>query len=144
MNHQKTTLNKKFSLRTTLVVSFVVQIVAVVGLTGWLSFRNGQKSVNELMNQISNKVMANVKKHFQTFADTPYQFLQINAAAIRVGNLDLADYSKMARYFWNQTQISDAVPYVYFANPQGDFVGIFRQTDNLTTLRIKKSVDRTS
>ena len=137
MKDQNTTPNKKFSLRTTLVVSFVVQIVAVVGLTGWLSFRNGQKSVNELMNQISNKVTANVKERFKTFADTPYQFLQINVAAIRVGSLDFTDYPKMARYFWNQTQISDAVPYVYFANPQGDFVGVWRETDSLTTLRIR-------
>ena len=114
MNHRKTNPTRKFRLRTTLVASFVVQIVAAVGLTGWLSFRNGHQAVNELMNQISNKVTAHVKKHFKTFADTPYQFLQINVAAIRVGNLDLTDYLKMARYFWEQTQISDAVPYVYF------------------------------
>ena len=140
MNHQKIIPNKKFSLRSTLVVSFVVQIVAVVGLTGWLSFRNGQKSVNELMNQISNKVTANVKERFKTFADTPYQFLQINVAAIRVGNLDLTDYPKMARYFWNQTQISDAVPYVYFANPQGDFVGVWKESDSRTTLQIRNQL----
>nr|MDJ0596622.1 cache domain-containing protein [Pleurocapsa sp. MO_226.B13] len=140
MNHQKTIPKRKFSLRTTLVVSFVVQIVAVVGLTGWLSFRNGQKSVNELMNQISNKVTANVKERFKTFADTPYQFLQINVAVIRVGNLDFTDYPKMARYFWEQTQISDAVPYVYFANPQRDFVGVWRETDSLTTLRIRNQL----
>ncbi|MDJ0570816.1 MAG: cache domain-containing protein, partial [Pleurocapsa sp. MO_192.B19] len=140
MNHQKIIPNKKFSLRSTLVVSFVVQIMAVVGLTGWLSFRNGQKSVNELMNQISNKVTANVKERFKTFADTPYQFLQINVAAIRVGNLDLTDYPKMARYFWNQTQISDAVPYVYFANPQGDFVGVWKESDSRTTLQIRNQL----
>ncbi|MGK7947228.1 MAG: ATP-binding protein [Xenococcaceae cyanobacterium] len=89
------------------------------------------------MNQIGHKVTANVKKHFQTFADTPSQFLQINVAAFRVGNLDFTDYPKMARYFWEQTQISDAVPYVYFANPQRDFVGVWRETDSLTTLRIR-------
>ncbi|MEM9510814.1 MAG: hypothetical protein AAGA16_24620 [Cyanobacteria bacterium P01_E01_bin.35] len=100
MNHQKTTPNKKFSLRNTLVARYVVQTIAVVGLTGWLSFRNEQKSVNELINQIGNKVTANVKKHFQTFADTTYQFIQINAAAIRVGNLDFTDDTKIARYFW--------------------------------------------
>ena len=35
-----------------LVVPFVLQIVAAVGLTGWLSFRNGQKAVNDVANPI--------------------------------------------------------------------------------------------
>ncbi len=140
MNHQKTNPTRKFHLRTTLVASFVVQIVAAVGLTGWLSFRNGYQAVNELMNQISDQVTANVKKHFKTFADTPYQFLQINVAAIRVGNLDLTDYPKMARYFWEQTQISDAVPQVYFGNPQGYYVGVWKETDSLTTLHIRNQL----
>lgn len=34
-------------LRTVLVVPFVLQIFAAVGLTGYLSFRNGQQAVNE-------------------------------------------------------------------------------------------------
>ncbi|MGF1492208.1 MAG: cache domain-containing protein [Microcoleaceae cyanobacterium] len=119
------------------MASFVVPIVAAVGLTGWLSFRNGHKSVNELMTRISDEVTDHVKKHIQNFADTPYQFLQINVAAIQTGNLDLTDYSTLIDYFWRQTQISEAVPYVYYGNPAGDFVGVWRQTDDLTTLRIR-------
>ncbi|MEG4918442.1 MULTISPECIES: hypothetical protein [unclassified Microcoleus] len=34
--------SRKFQLRTALVVPFVLQIVAAVGLVGYLSFGNGQ------------------------------------------------------------------------------------------------------
>ena len=140
MNPKKTTITPKFSLRTPLVVFFAVQILAAVGLTGWLSFRNDQKIVNELVSQISERVTEQVEKHITTFADTPHQFLQINMAAIRAGNLDLTNYAEMARYFWEQTQISDAVPYVYFANEQGDFVGVWQESEDLTSFRIRNQL----
>jgi hypothetical protein len=43
--------NKFIPLRLILVVPFVLQIFAAVGLVGFLSFRNGQKAVNDLANQ---------------------------------------------------------------------------------------------
>lgn len=132
----------KITLRTTLVVSFVVQIVAAVGFTGWLSFRNGQQSVDKLVNQISDEVTARVAEHIKNFSNTSYQFLQINLATIQSGDFNLSDYPAMADLFWEQTQISEAVPYLYFANPQGDFVGCCLQRENGKTLQIRDSSTR--
>jgi hypothetical protein len=42
-------LGKPLSLRLVLIVPFVLQIFADVGLVGYVSFRNGQKAVNEMM-----------------------------------------------------------------------------------------------
>ncbi|MGK7923028.1 MAG: hypothetical protein AB4080_23815, partial [Trichodesmium sp.] len=39
-------------LQSILIVPFVVQIFAAVGLTGWLSLRNGQQAVNEVTTQL--------------------------------------------------------------------------------------------
>ena len=115
----------------------VLQIMAAVGLTGWLSFLNAQKSVKDLVNQIGDEVATGVEHHIKTFAHTPYQFLQINVSAIRSDYFDLNDYTAMGRYFWEQIQISEAVPYIYFGNPQGNFLGVWRETEELTTLRIR-------
>lgn len=133
----KACLLAKPSLRTTLVVSLVVQITAAVGLTGWLSFRNGQKAVTELGEQIGDEVSARVAKHIDTVSDAPYQLLQVNVAAAGSGNFDLTDYDAMSQFFWSQTQISKAVPYIYFSNSNGDFVGVWKETPELTTLRRK-------
>lgn len=130
-------LSVKPSLRTTLVVSLVVQIMAAVGLTGWLSFRNGQKAVTELGEQIGDEVSARVAKHIDAVSDAPYQLLQVNVAAVNSGNFDLKDYDAMSQFFWAQTQISKAVPYIYFSSPSGDFVGVWKENPALTTLRRK-------
>lgn len=124
-------------LRLVLVLPFVVQISAAVGLTGWLSFRNGQKAVNELASQLMAEVAGRVEQHVQAFADTPHLFLQMNRVAIETGNLNLEDFPALERYFWHQTQLSDAVPYVYFGNERGEFIGVRQEPDGTTTLRIR-------
>ncbi|MGK7900783.1 MAG: adenylate/guanylate cyclase domain-containing protein [Hormoscilla sp.] len=128
---------KKLPLRLILVVPFVVQIVGAVGLTGWLSWRNGQAAVNELVRQLMAEVAADVEQHVQTFADTPHLFLQINRVAIETGHLDLEDFPALERYFWHQIQLSEAVPYIYFGNERGEFIGVRQEPDGTTTLRIK-------
>lgn len=130
-------VRQKLSIRTLVVASFVVPIVTVVGLTGWLSIRNGQQAVNNLVNRLSDEVTERVENRIQAFADTPYQFLQINSAAVEAGNLNLTDLENMAQYFWHQIQITPAVPYVYFANEDGNFIGVWKQSEDLTTLRIR-------
>lgn len=92
-------VRQKLSIRTLVVASFVVPIVTVVGLTGWLSIRNGQQAVNNLVNRLSDEVTERVENRIQAFADTPYQFLQINSAAVEAGNLNLTDLENMAQYF---------------------------------------------
>ncbi|TAG55098.1 MAG: hypothetical protein EAZ28_23400 [Oscillatoriales cyanobacterium] len=39
-------------LRAVLIVPFVLQIMGAVGIVGYLSFRNGQKAVNDLASQL--------------------------------------------------------------------------------------------
>lgn len=39
---------RRFPLRLILILPFVLQIFAAVGLVGYLSFRNGQKAIAEL------------------------------------------------------------------------------------------------
>jgi methyl-accepting chemotaxis protein len=130
-------ITRKLGIRTVVIASFVVPIVTAVGLTGWLSIRNGQKSVDTLVNRLSEEVTGRVSNRILSFADTPYQFLQINSSAVRAGNLRLNDAENLAKYFWYQIQITPAVPYVYYANEAGDFVGVWKQSEDLTTLRLR-------
>ncbi|MGB8689743.1 MAG: hypothetical protein WCD53_20730 [Microcoleus sp.] len=48
---------EKPPLGVVLIVPFVLQIVGAVGLVGYLSFRNGQKAVNNLASQLMSEVI---------------------------------------------------------------------------------------
>ncbi|HLO49764.1 MAG TPA: cache domain-containing protein [Kamptonema sp.] len=125
----------KVPLRLVFLVPLVLQISAAVGLTGWLSFRNGQKAVNDLAANLSLEVTGRTKEHFQSFADVSHLFLEMNAAAIRAGNLDPADFPNLERYFWHQTYVSDRVTTIYYASVSGKFLLVKREDPPLVYIR---------
>ncbi|MFB8797193.1 MAG: PAS domain S-box protein [Microcoleus sp.] len=125
----------KMSLRLVLLVPLVVQISVAVGVTGWLSFRNGQKAVNDLATRLSLEVAARTKENFQSFGDVSHLFLQMNTAAIASGNLDPEDFGNLERYFWNQTKLSDRMTTIYYGDEQGRFLLLKREAENLVYIR---------
>ncbi|MEL6855948.1 MAG: histidine kinase, partial [Cyanobacteria bacterium J06607_13] len=100
----KTQRSKAFSLQALLVVPFVAQIFGTVSLVGYLSFRNGQRAVNNLADQLMDRTSDVVDQHLQSYLSVPQQLNQINADAIRRGILDIEDQELMGQYFWDQMQ----------------------------------------
>ncbi|NJK69865.1 MAG: PAS domain S-box protein [Microcoleus sp. SU_5_3] len=125
----------KMSLSIVLLIPLIVQISVAVGVTGWLSFRNGQKAVNDLATRLSLEVAARTKEHFQSFGDVSHLFLQINSAAIASGNLDPEDFPNLERYLWNQTKLSDRTTTIYYGDEQGRFLLLKREAENLVYIR---------
>jgi hypothetical protein len=77
---------RKIPLYLVLVVPFVLQIFAAVGLTGWLSLRNGQKDVYDIASQLRNEVTSRILERVTTYMETPQIVAQINADAVRLGS----------------------------------------------------------
>jgi signal transduction histidine kinase len=125
MTHRDVQLSQKLPLRFILIVPFVIQIFATVGLVGYLSFRNGQKAVNELAHQLINQVNLLVDQHLDSYLETPHQINQINLDAVEQGMLNLKDFQTTGRYFAQQMQVFN-VGYISFANPKGEFIGVER------------------
>lgn len=121
---------RKIPLRTILVVPFVLQIFAAVGLTGYLSLRNGEKAVNNLAAQLRTEVSDRVRQHLDTYLTLPHHINQINGAAIEQKLIDVGNLRSIGRYFWKQMRVFKEFGYINFGNPQGDFVGIYRAPDN--------------
>ncbi len=125
----------KMSLSLVLLIPLVVQISVAVGVTGWLSFRNGQKAVNDLATRLSLEVAARTKENFRSFGDVSHLFLQMNTAAIASGNLDPDDFPNLERYLWNQTKLSDRTTTIYYGDEQGKFLLLKREAENLVYIR---------
>ncbi|MEH2277731.1 MAG: ATP-binding protein [Nostoc sp.] len=104
--------SKKLPLRLVLIVPFVIQIFGAVGLVGYLSFKNGQKAVNDLANQLMSKTDSLVDEHLDTYLATPHQINQINIDAIDQGLLNLKDLENTGRYFWKQAQVFKNVSWI--------------------------------
>jgi signal transduction histidine kinase len=97
--------NCKLSLRFILTVPFVIQVVVVTSLVGYLSYRNGQEAVNNLTNQLMGQVSDRVDRQLDNYLALPHQINQLNLDAIQRGLLDTKDLDAAGRYFFKQSQL---------------------------------------
>ncbi|MBD2083437.1 ATP-binding protein [Coleofasciculus sp. FACHB-542] len=124
----------QFPLRLILIVPFVLQIFAAVGLVGYLSFRNGQKAVNDLANQLIDKASQQVDEHLDTYLALPQQLNQVNADAIASGRLNLNDPKASEQYFWSQARAFETISYIGYALPNGAESGAGRWVNGVNLL----------
>jgi signal transduction histidine kinase len=127
--------SRQIPLQLLLIIPFVAQLVLTVGLVGYLSFRNGQKAVNDLASQLEGEVSDRIDQHLDSYLEIPQQINQINAEAIRVGALDVKNSTSLERQFWQQQRLFASVQYIYFGSQWGGYIGTGREGDN--TLHIE-------
>jgi signal transduction histidine kinase/FixJ family two-component response regulator len=114
---------KKVPLRLVLVLPFVLQTIGAVGLVGYLSFKNGQKAVNDLADRLMDQSSSLVSKHLDNYLETPHKINQINLDAIKLGLLDLKDFKTAGHYFWKQIQAFPNLSFIQYGLKTGEFVG---------------------
>ncbi|MBD0302361.1 MAG: HAMP domain-containing protein [Tolypothrix sp. T3-bin4] len=125
---------KSIPLRLILVVPFVLQIFAAVGLVGYLSFKNGQQAVNDLANQLIDKASQQVNGHLDTYLALPQQLNQMNMDAISAGQLDFNNPKASEQYFWRQAKAFKNLSYIGYALPDGRESGAGRWLNNVDLL----------
>ena len=115
---------RSISLQILLITPFVLQVFGVVGLVGYFSFRNGQKSVQNLAEQLMGEIEVLISEHLDSYLATPHIVNQLNKHALDLGQLSTEDLRSMEQHFWRQSQVFDLVSYIQFGNAQGEFVGL--------------------
>ncbi|NEN88055.1 MAG: response regulator [Okeania sp. SIO3H1] len=121
----------KLPLRLVLIIPFILQIFAAVGLVGWLSFRNGRQAVNNVVAQLKQELTYRVEATVLSFLEVPHQVTRINLDAIRQGYLDV-DSSidinlPLRRYFLNQIQQFDTVSVIGYANEKLEYLDLEKE-----------------
>jgi diguanylate cyclase (GGDEF)-like protein len=121
------------SLSWMLTVPFVLQVVTVVGLVGYLSYRNGQRSVEDLTNQLTLATSQRIEEKLTSYLNTPRLANQFNQDAILRGHLKLdLDHSDAQRdyFLWQQMQLFNNLTWITLGAETGDSLGIWRPEKN--------------
>ncbi|WP_096590672.1 ATP-binding protein [Calothrix sp. NIES-2098] len=119
-------LTQLVTLRLILVVPFVLQIFVAVGLVGYFSFKNGQKAVNDLAEQLIDKASQQVDNRLDTYLALPIQLTEINVDAIANKELNLKDLITSGRYFWRQAKAFRHLSYAGYTLTNGKEAGAGR------------------
>jgi cell division protein FtsX len=67
-------LINKTKLQTVSIVFFVLQIMLTVGIVGYLSFRNGQKAIEELAENLQLEVKSGIDRHLDSYREIKIKF----------------------------------------------------------------------
>jgi signal transduction histidine kinase/CheY-like chemotaxis protein len=117
---------RQIPLRLVLIVPFVLQIVGAVGLVGYLSYRSGQKAVEDLANQLMNQATNRVHDHLDTFLQTPQQAIVVNHRAFEESRLNIKDFEQVRQQLWQQINLNPTLVSTFYVNEQGEEVGYGR------------------
>lgn len=137
--HQKRKSGRKISLGLLLVVPFVLQIVGAVGLVGYLSFRNGNRAVNDVATQLRNELTARIQQQLKNYIEIPFRINQINANSFARGEINLTQV-KDAYSFWQQSKTFPTTNLVYCGGEaDGAFLSVGRTNDATLSLQLEYS-----
>ncbi len=133
MKANQTQDNRVIPLRIVLIVPFMLQIFGAVGL-GYLSFKNGQKAVSDLAEQLIDKTSQQINTHLDSYLTLPIQLVQMNVDAISQGEVNLDNPNSSGRFFWRQAKAFPNLTYTGFAGTDGSEIGAGRWVKGLDLL----------
>lgn len=131
---KKSQRDRQMSLKILLIVPFVMQVIAAVGITGWLSVQNGREATQELAPQIGQEVTNTIEAHVRGYINAPLEILQAHGAMARAGYLNFENLNSLNKLFWQQMRQAQSLYFFYAANPRGQFIGVERRESNALVL----------
>ncbi|HEY9656175.1 MAG TPA: PAS domain S-box protein, partial [Crinalium sp.] len=129
----------KAPLLAVLVVPFVLQVVAAVGLTGYLSYCNGQQVISNLAGQMAAGVGDRVEQRLSQHLQTPAEVTRNNAAIVQFELLDVNDRPILERYFKHQLKIFADVNSVALVDARNKFLAVVKRSGDLIALPAPKT-----
>lgn len=131
--------DRKFSLHFVLVAPFVIQIFAAVGIVGYLSYRNGEKAVSNLADQVIVKTEQVVDQHLDNYLETPWQAINLTLEEIKANRLNIYDFEQSGRHYWRQAKIFKQLSFNGHFLTNGEGVGAGQWVPGLGVLRVEQS-----
>lgn len=118
---------KNLSLRSLLLLALVGQLLSIVGLIGYLSFSNSQRTVETLAVQIRRELTARIERELQSYFETPHAINRLNAAAFARGELDIQGAQFGEAQLYQQMKIAQTLAFAYCGSSnRGEFFGVLR------------------
>lgn len=124
---------RKVSLSSLLIVPFILQVMLVAGLVGYLSYRNSQHAVEDLTDRLTNDFSQRIQQKLTSYLATPLLANQLNSDAVLRGdlklNLERSD-ERREQYLWQNMQLFSNLTWISLGAETGDALGIWRPGDD--------------
>ena len=127
---------RKLPLQNVLIASVVLQIVAVVGFVGYLSWQNSQKAVKDLSIQLQSQISSHIYLQLENYLQMSHRLNQTNANVIEQGLLKPSNLRGLESFFLKQMEEFELVPYTAWGSEKGEYIGIERLVDGRLRIEV--------
>ncbi len=134
----------KVPLRNILIVPFLVQIVGTVGLVGYLSFRSGQKAVEDLIIELGQEVGARIEQKVLSFLEQSHRPIQTLLLVTQNAHLNLNNFQQLQCFFLTQIQQSNSLNHLGFGNEKGELISVERSPSAIDSEFVVKVKDEST
>ncbi|EHR70855.1 hypothetical protein BurJ1DRAFT_2011 [Burkholderiales bacterium JOSHI_001] len=128
----------RLPLRVLLTLPYILLLLVLATAVGWLSYRAANEAVGDMASRLSNAIGERIEEVTTAYLAN-WQYT-LAAAAGWNGPERQVDLASTERELWAAGSLSQ-VPgsYVYFASPDGRFVGVQRRASGPALLKLRDS-----
>ncbi|NET42804.1 ATP-binding protein [Okeania sp. SIO2B3] len=137
-------LFSSISLRTVFVIPFIIQIVSAVGIVSYLSFKNSQKAIREITQELREEITSRATQYVGDYLEIPHTINTLNDSAFNINILNVNNPEKIRDYFWKQVKFTPKINTIQIGiHEQEKYIGVgrtdgklvYKISDPLTTQR---------
>ncbi|QQE63518.1 two-component sensor histidine kinase [Leptolyngbya sp. BL0902] len=114
------------SLRTLLIVPFVLQVFSLTGLVGYLSYRSGQRALQDMALQLLGEMDQRVAASLDAYLQVPRTLARVNAQVI-TATPQAAVLPSLEDHFLQQIQGFSEITELSMTTPVGSVLEVSRQ-----------------
>ncbi|MGI0480802.1 ATP-binding protein [Geminocystis sp. CENA526] len=122
-NSTKQNKSSQIPLKWILIVPFVLQVGLSVGIVSYLSYRSGQKSIENVSQDLMIEIGEKIEKHLDSYLQTAQQVNLLNKQVLESGIIDRTDFETLGKYFWQQIQQYNFT-YINYGTEKQEFIGV--------------------
>lgn len=122
---------KNHSLFLAFSVPFMIQLLILAGLIGYLSYKNGQETISDLAGRLMTEIGMRIDQDLNGYFQKLEQITRSNAYLIKKERLSPSDISGLRERFMEQLENAYLVNSAALATEEGDFVALERDDISL-------------
>ncbi|NEQ98148.1 MAG: PAS domain S-box protein [Cyanothece sp. SIO2G6] len=123
---QRLRLRLQISLRSLLSLTYLLPIVGITALVGYLSYRSGQQAVRDLVHQLTLEVGDRISDKIDYYLQTAEQANQSYVAALQANVVSPDQPEELQRYLLRHHQQMPAIKAISFGSPTGFYIATNR------------------
>jgi diguanylate cyclase (GGDEF)-like protein len=116
----------QFSLRSFLVIPFLLLFLSATALIGWVSYRSGMESVEQFETQMASEISERIAAHLDRFFSSAVLVAESTAEAISSGQVNPDRSEDLQRQFVGKMRNQPYLTFISFGQADGQYVGATR------------------